>query len=138
MAIATAVMIVMKRCQSTNVLPISKPLLPKKKSIERDSEVGFQIVTANPIRANIKPSVTTSCTTSVELTISRMRTRSMSAPSAGAITRIVRNSAIGAGMPRLTRSSQYTNAMNIPMAPWAKLKMPEVVYVTTRPVAAIA
>ena len=62
----------------------------------------------------------------------------MSAPSAGAITRIVRNSAIGAGMPRLTRSSQYTNAMNIPMAPWAKLKMPEVVYVTTMPDAAMA
>ena len=41
-------------------------------------------------------------------------------------------------MPRLTRSSQYTNAMNIPMAPWAKLKMPDVVYVTTMPDAAIA
>ncbi len=128
----------MKRCQSTKVLPISKPLLPKKKSIERDSEVGFQIVTAKPIRANIRPSVTTSCTTRLESTISRMRTRSMSAPSSGASTRIVRNSEIGAGMPRLTRSSQYTNAMNIPMAPWAKLKMPDVVYVTTMPDAAMA
>ena len=62
----------------------------------------------------------------------------MSAPSAGAATRIVRMRAIGAGTPRLTRSSQYTNAMNIPMAPWAKLKMPDVVYVTTMPEAAIA
>ena len=50
----------------------------------------------------------------------------------------MRISAIGAGTPRLTRSSQYTNAMNMPMAPWAKLKIPDVVYVTTMPEAAIA
>ena len=30
------------------------------------------------------------------------------------------------------------NAANIPIAPWAKLKMPEVVYVTTSPLAATA
>ncbi len=54
----------MNRCQRTNVSPMSNPLDPKKKSIERDSDVGFQIVTANPIRKNITPSVTTSCTTS--------------------------------------------------------------------------
>ena len=39
-------------------------------------------------------------------------------------------------MPALTFSSQYTYVRNIPIAPWAKLKMPDVVYVTTRPDAA--
>jgi len=63
-AIATAVRIVMKRCQSTNVSPMLKPSLPKKKSIERDSDVGFHRVTAKPMRKNITPNVTTSCTTS--------------------------------------------------------------------------
>ena len=63
-AIATAVTIVMNRCQSTNVLPMSNPSLPKKKSIERDSDVGFHRVTARPMRKNITPRVTTSCTTS--------------------------------------------------------------------------
>ena len=32
----------------------------------------------------------------------------------------------------------YPKAAIIPTAPWAKLKTPEVVYVTTRPVAAMA
>jgi len=41
-------------------------------------------------------------------------------------------------MPALTFSSQYTNARNMPIAPWAKLKIPDVVYVTTRPLAATA
>ena len=67
-----------------------------------------------------------------------MSPRSSKAPSSGAITKIVAINAIGAGTPRLTRSSQYTNAMNMPMAPWAKLKIPDVVYVTTMPEAAIA
>lgn len=35
--------------------------------------------------------------------------------------------ASGAGMSRFTCSSQYENAASIPMAPWAKLKTPEVV-----------
>ena len=133
-----AVQIVMKRCQSTNVLPISKPLLPKKKSIDLDSDVGSQIVTARPIRANISPTVTTSCTTSDEPVSRRMSTRSMPAPNKGAMTKMQRISESGAGTPQSTRNCQYTNAMNMPMAPWAKLKMPDVVYVTTMPEAAIA
>jgi hypothetical protein len=31
------------------------------------------------------------------------------------------------GDAAVDRSSQYTNAMNMPMAPWAKLKIPDVV-----------
>ena len=37
-----------------------------------------------------------------------------------------------------TESCQYTKAMNMPMAPCAMLKMPDVEYVTTSPLAATA
>ena len=56
-----------------------------------------------------------------------MITRSTTAPNSGAITRSTAARAIGAGHPRSYRSFQYTNAANMPVAPWAKLKMPEVV-----------
>src|ERR1700709_2173220 len=42
------------------------------------------------------------------------------------------------GWSVFTRRSQYTYAQNIPSAPWAKLKMPDVEYVTTSPQAAMA
>ena len=42
------------------------------------------------------------------------------------------------GTPWLTVSSQSTYARNMPIAPWAKLKMPVVVYTTTSPLADIA
>ena len=56
-----------------------------------------------------------------------MSTRSMSAPTSGASTRSTTIRAMGAGQWWFTRSSQYTNAITIPTAPWAKLKMPDVV-----------
>ena len=56
----------------------------------------------------------------------------------GATTPRVTSSASGVGQPWLMRSSQYTKARNIPMAPWAKLKTPDVMYVTTSPVAEMA
>ena len=46
--------------------------------------------------------------------------------------------ASGAGSPRLNRSSQYTNAINMPIAPCATLNTPDVTYVTTNPEAATA
>ena len=45
---------------------------------------------------------------------------------AGAHTPRVASSASGVGQPQSTRSCQYTNARNIPTAPWAKLKTPDV------------
>ena len=56
----------MKRCQSTNVSPMSKPSLPKKKSIERDSDVGFHRRDRQAHEEEHQPDVTTSCTTSDE------------------------------------------------------------------------
>ena len=42
------------------------------------------------------------------------------------------------GTPQATWTCQYMNAAIIENAPWAKLKTPDVVYVTTRPEAVIA
>ena len=67
-----------------------------------------------------------------------MSTRSTSAPNSGANTSTEMSSAGIVGTPQSTFSCQYTNAPNMPIAPWAKLKMPDVVYVTTSPDAATA
>ncbi len=56
-----------------------------------------------------------------------MNTRSTSAPNSGAITPITRISDSQTGTPHDTWICQYMNAASIPKAPWAKLKMPEVV-----------
>ena len=56
-----------------------------------------------------------------------MSTRSISAPINGAKTNRTTTSATGVGQPWLTESSQYMNAATMPMAPWAKLKIPDVV-----------
>jgi hypothetical protein len=47
----------------------------------------------------------------------------------GANTTKVSTSATGTGRPQASgeESCQYTNAENMAMAPWAKLKMPDVV-----------
>ena len=39
------------------------------------------------------------------------------------------------GQPHATANCQYVYAATLPIAPFAKLKMPYVVYVTTSPVA---
>ena len=67
-----------------------------------------------------------------------MISTSSTTPMSGATTPSVTRSASGVDHPWLTRSSQYTNAENMPTAPWAKLKTPDVMYVTTRPVAEMA
>ena len=56
----------------------------------------------------------------------RMSRRSIAAPIRGASTRMTSTSDGSTGHPCLTVSSQYVNAAIIPTAPWAKLKMPEV------------
>ncbi len=55
----------------------------------------------------------------------------------GASTINTAANANGAAQWSLTRSSQYVNAPIIATAPCAKLKMPDAVYVTTSPLAAM-
>ena len=64
--------------------------------------------------------------------------RSIARPSSGASTNSTMISASGHGTPHPAETCQYVNAMNMPMAPWAKLKMPDVWYVTTSPQAVSA
>ena len=51
----------------------------------------------------------------------------MIAPMIGAATNTVSSRAMKVWMPQSTWSCQNMYARNIPIAPWAKLKMPEVV-----------
>ncbi len=70
---------------------------------------------------------TTSLVTSDTSWRPRKMTFSMAAPNSGAMTQSITRRAKGAGQPHSTRRRQYMKAASIPNAPWAKLKMPEVV-----------
>ena len=118
--------IVMKRDHGISVSPIWKPDVPKKRSMCRVS-CGSQISPASPMSANIRPMVVTSWATSGASAIARMSVRSINAPMSGAATNTVSSRAMNVWMPQSTRSCQKTYARNMPIAPWAKLKMPEVV-----------
>ena len=86
-----------------------------------------QTASARPWNARSSASVTTSfVATDAPRSSRRITSTSRRTPMAGAHTPRVTSSASGVGQPRLTRSSQYTNARNMPTAPWAKLKTPEV------------
>ena len=117
---------VMKRDHGMSVSPMLKPLVPKKRLMWRVS-CGSQSNPARPISANIRPMVVTICATRGASAIARMSTRSMAAPMSGAATNTVSNSATRVCIPHCTWSCQNTYARNMPIAPWAKLKMPEVV-----------
>src|SRR6266705_2716170 len=70
-----------------------------------------------------------------------MITRSSATPANGASTSMTSGSATHVGQPqplKLSVNCQYTYAKNMPIAPWAKLNTPVVVYTTTRPLADIA
>ena len=109
-----------------NVEPRLKPLVPKKVPMLRDV-FGSQMEAASPMNASISPIVTASWATSGASFSRRMSTRSMTPPSSGAATSTVKRNATSVWRPRSTFSSQYTNAISIPMAPCAKLKIPDVV-----------
>ena len=81
---------------------------------------------ASPMSPTIRPTVTTSEVARDAPRSPRIRTRSISAPSRGASTITTTKSASGAGQCWWTRSCQYMNAISIPIAPWAMLKMPDV------------
>ncbi len=98
---------VIARNHGTKVEPTSKPSIPKKVGIVRLS-LGFQIVTASPIRATMRPIVTTSCATNGASVRRRMSTRSTTAPSTGATPATVISTASRVGTPQSTLSVQYT------------------------------
>ena len=120
------VTMVMKRDQGMSVWPIMNPSVPKNRSIRR-GVCGSQKMAARPMRASMRPIVVTICATSGASASRRIRTISMIAPISGAATKTVRMNATNVCMPRSVCSVQKMNAPNIPIAPCAKLKMPDVV-----------
>ena len=88
---------------------------------------GSQITLAMPMSATINEIVTTIFTTSEVPSMPRMMTRSINAPNSGPITKTTRMIAGTIGTPQAMCTCQNMNAAIIEKAPWAKLKMPEVV-----------
>ncbi len=82
---------------------------------------------ARPMSAIISEIVTTIFTTSLVPSIPRMITRSTVAPNSGPMTNTTNRTAGSTGTPHPAWTCQYMNAAIIEKAPWAKLKMPEVV-----------
>ena len=107
---------------------------PGKNSVSTRACPGSHRVCARPMSASNTPSVMTSVT-SVGAPCSRRMSCSISRPMIGATTNSTASAAGSCGHPCSTVSSQYVNAAIMPTAPCAKLKMPDVMYVTVRPVA---
>ena len=84
-------------------------------------------VKATPMNATMTASVTTSVMPTSLMLIRLMSTRSRATPMSGAMTSRQTPMAQGPAQCSCTRSCQYTNAMSIPIAPWAKLNTPLVV-----------
>ncbi len=82
-----------------------KPSEPKKVPIACGSP-GFQMKAANPMRASMRPMVTTSWATSGAAASRRIRSRSIPAPNSGAAMTTVTANARSVWSPRLTFSSQ--------------------------------
>ena len=91
-----------------------------------------------PKKSSVNPTVTANVVATLEGSIHWITVRSTTAPRSGASTNTVSTKARPVLMCQPTDSCQYTKAMNMPMAPWAMLKMPDVEYVTTSPLAATA
>ena len=102
----TATAMVMKRCHVRTTSPMSMPCVSAKNSGSGEMAFSSQMVDARPIRKNISPMVTTSCTTSGACTNRRINTRSMTAPKSGATISTTNTSATHAGHPWLIRTSQ--------------------------------
>ena len=117
---------VMNRDHGISVSPMWKPLVPKNRSMWRVS-CGSQISPARPMRASMRPTVVTICATRGAFDIARIKRRSMIAPMSGAATNTVSSRAMKVWMPQSSWSCQKMYARNMPIAPCAKLKMPEVV-----------
>ena len=110
---------------------------PNFRALSRGTS-GSQIHAAMPMNENSNETVTTSLIVSVVCWRPRKIATSRNAPNSGPSTRRTTAIAIGVGQPQSNRSCQYANAPSIPIAPWAKLNTPVVVYVSTSPLAATA
>ncbi len=125
-ATAAATITTVSWCQVTTTPRIETELPAKNCGSTRDV-VGSQTIVASPMRSRSRPIVTVSVVSTDAPCNGRMSTRSISAPISGANTKRTRTRATGVGRPWFTDSSQYMKAATMPMAPWAKLKIPEVV-----------
>jgi hypothetical protein len=116
----------------------TRNLVPGKNSATRRVSVPGHTVVAMPYSSTSSPTVTTSDTPVGLPARGRISTFSMTIPKSGANTASTSSSDGHVPQPQSTFACQYRNAATIPMAPWAKLKTPDVVYVTTSPLAAMA
>jgi hypothetical protein len=82
---------------------------------------------AAPSNATSRARVTTRVTPVGASVSLRIKTRSVTAPKRGATTNRTSGRASSTGQWWWTVSSQYKKAINMPTAPWAKLKIPDVV-----------
>jgi hypothetical protein len=114
------------------------PFEPKKYGTGARPSVAGQNCWATPISRTNRPIVTTRLTPTGASPSPRIITRSSTMPSSGAITNSTSTTASNVGMCSCTVSCQYTKAMTMLIAPWPRLNTRVVVYVSTRPDAAIA
>ena len=126
MATRPAVAISMSSCQLMLTLKI-RTLWPAKNSGRARGSVCGNRHRASPTRNSSRPRVTIRATPVSEPRTLRISTRSTIAPNSGARMNSTAMSANGAGQCMCTRSCQYRKARSMPMAPWAKLKIPDVV-----------
>ena len=101
------VTIAMNRYHGTSVWPTWNPEIPKNVGIVW-TEFGSQMLTARPMRASMRPIVTTNCATSGAVARRRMSNRSTTAPNRGAKPSTVITSARRVGSPKSTFNDQYT------------------------------
>ena len=126
-------------CSHERVTPATEIGLPLRRSgVSYVLLAGFQMASAAATRTSSRPRVTASRMLVAAPYRGRITTRSTTTPSTGAATKRTMASETNSGSPHPCHSCQNRYAINIPMAPWAKLKMPVVLYVTTRPLAVTA
>ena len=105
----------------------SRTWWPRKNSGTTRASAGFHRMLAMPMKATINPRVTTIWVLTAAPWRWRISSRSIRKPSIGAAIPRMRINASHCGQPSFTVSSQKPKAHSMPMAPWAKLKMPDVV-----------
>jgi hypothetical protein len=135
-AMATATVM---SCSHDRVIPATETGLPFTRSgVLYVFAVGLQMAPAAATSTRSRPRVTANRMLVAAPYNWRITTRSTTIPSIGAATNKTMASDSSSGSAHPCHSCQNRYAMTMPMAPWAKLKMPVVLYVTTRPLALTA
>src|SRR5262249_17239243 len=112
--------------QGLSVSPVLDPPVPEKPLVCRVF-CGAPNRPARPLSLHQRPMVGANSAPSGAAAMLRVGTNRMIAPMIGAATNTVRSNATKVCTPQSTWICQNTYARNMPMAPWAKLKMPDVV-----------